>query len=369
MSAAGTSRDGGGSDDSMSEANPLYSHPYYSPVKVLSRGAAGSLQLATDTRKNTYVVIKLLERGPGVTKNLERELLAHRRCHAHPNIVQLKEVFLTTHYLAIVMEYMKGSNMPTYLAKHAPLPEPVARWFFQQLVLVFDFYHRLGLKNREVRLHNLMLASDSPRSALKISDFEYSKTEQVNSDPKSALGTLAYTAPEALMHNFFDGSCSDVWCCGVMLYIMVTGKFPFGDPEAANGKHGVQNMIAKIMKVNYEPPEGLSPELEALLRSVLVADPAKRPSVAQLLQNPWVAVGLPPGMLQCNEKVLRMHPPASMQSEEDMQRIAREARVPVMTGQGEDIDGMADDVMDQDEMEDLLDDLELEAGNGRNGQY
>jgi hypothetical protein len=46
---------------------------------VLSRGAAGSLQLATDTRKNTYVVIKLLERGPGVTKNLERELLAHRR--------------------------------------------------------------------------------------------------------------------------------------------------------------------------------------------------------------------------------------------------------------------------------------------------
>lgn len=50
-----------------------------------------------------------------------------RRCHAHPNIVQLKEVFLTTHYLAIVMEYMKGSNMPTYLAKHAPLPEPVAR--------------------------------------------------------------------------------------------------------------------------------------------------------------------------------------------------------------------------------------------------
>jgi len=55
--------------------------------------------------------------------------------------------------------------------------------------------------------------------------------------------------------------------------------------------------------VNYEPPQGLSPELEGLLCSVLVADPEKRPSVAQLLQHPWVAVGLPPGMLQCNEKV------------------------------------------------------------------
>ena len=158
-----------------------------------------------------------------------------------------------------------------------------------------------------------------------------SHARQVNSDPKSALGTLAYTAPEALMNNFFDGSCSDVWCCGVMLYIMVTGalppagpvhvkvpktslaassrnparyvtlmctvctargggafaggschpsqrwcsselankqgpgnvraehlgnallllagKFPFGDPDAADGKHGVQTMIAAIMKV------------------------------------------------------------------------------------------------------------------------
>ena len=44
---------------------------------------------------------------------------------------------------------------------------------------MFDFYHRLGVKNREVRLHNLMLASDGARPVLKISDFEYSKTEQV----------------------------------------------------------------------------------------------------------------------------------------------------------------------------------------------
>lgn len=77
MAAMMSGRDGGGSDE---ESNPLYGHPHYAPVKCLSRGAAGSLQLATDRRTNTYVIIKLLERGPGVTKNMERELLAHRRC-------------------------------------------------------------------------------------------------------------------------------------------------------------------------------------------------------------------------------------------------------------------------------------------------
>lgn len=86
------------------------------------------------------------------------------------------------------------------------------------------------------------------------------------------------------------------------------GKFPFGDPDAANGKHGVQNMIAKIMKVNFDEPEGLSPDLEALLRSVLVSDPAARPSIQQLLAHPWVSVGLPPGMLQCNDKVRSLPP-------------------------------------------------------------
>ena len=49
------------------------------------------------------------------------------RCHNHPNIVALKEVFLTKAHLAVVMEYVKGSNMPTFLAKHAPLPEDDAR--------------------------------------------------------------------------------------------------------------------------------------------------------------------------------------------------------------------------------------------------
>jgi serine/threonine protein kinase len=49
---------------------------------------------------------------------------------------------------------------------------------------------------------------------------------QVNSDPKSALGTLAYTAPEALKHNYFEGAAADVWTCGVMLYTMLTGTCP-----------------------------------------------------------------------------------------------------------------------------------------------
>ena len=52
---------------------------------------------------------------------------ARCRCHLHPNIVALKEVFLTKAHLAVVMEFVKGANMPTFLVQHAPLPENDAR--------------------------------------------------------------------------------------------------------------------------------------------------------------------------------------------------------------------------------------------------
>ncbi len=56
-------------------------------VKTLSKAAAGSLVLANDLRHGGRAVIKLLDRGPGVTKNLEREILTHRRCNAWPSLV------------------------------------------------------------------------------------------------------------------------------------------------------------------------------------------------------------------------------------------------------------------------------------------
>ena len=65
---------------------------------------------------------------------------------------------------------------------------------------------------------------------------------------------------------------------------MCAGTFPFGDPDEANGKNGVQTMIARIMKVDITPlPDALSAELKDLLKCILVADPSKRPSIQQVM--------------------------------------------------------------------------------------
>ena len=100
------------------------------------------------------VAIKFLERGAGVNKSVLREILNHRLCVVHPNIVQFREIFLTPVHLAIVMEYAAGGDMFEYVIRHKMpqhgqgLAEDSARAFFQQLIIALDFCHELGIANR-----------------------------------------------------------------------------------------------------------------------------------------------------------------------------------------------------------------------------
>ena len=92
--------------------------------------------------------------GYAVNKSVLREILNHRLCVVHPNIVQFREIFLTPVHLAIVMEYAAGGDMFEYVIRHKMpqhgqgLAEDSARAFFQQLIIALDFCHELGIANR-----------------------------------------------------------------------------------------------------------------------------------------------------------------------------------------------------------------------------
>lgn len=118
--------------------------------------------IATNNFAAVQVAIKFLERGSGVNKSVLREILNHRLCVVHPNIVQFKEVFLTPNHLAIVMEFAAGGDMFEYVIRNKAqvhgqgLKEADARGFFQQLMVALEFCHELGIANR-CRNHQLAI--------------------------------------------------------------------------------------------------------------------------------------------------------------------------------------------------------------------
>ncbi|GJW91446.1 serine/threonine-protein kinase SRK2E [Tanacetum coccineum] len=96
----------------------------------------------------------------------------------------------------------------------------------------------------------------------------------MHSQPKSTVGTPAYIAPEVLLRQEYDGKIADVWSCGVTLYVMLFGGYPFEDP---NEPKDFRKTIHRILHVQYAIPENIqiSPECSHLISRIFVGDPAQ----------------------------------------------------------------------------------------------
>ncbi|PHU00011.1 Serine/threonine-protein kinase SAPK2 [Capsicum chinense] len=254
----------------------------YEILKDIGSGNFGVAKLVKDKLTNELYAVKYIERGKKVCfasslsliqfivfplgvryplqrskidEHVQREIMNHRSLR-HPNIIKFKEVFLTPTHLAIVMEYAAGGELFERIRNAGRFSEDEARFFFQQLISGVSYCHSMQICHRDLKLENTLLdGSSTPR--LKICDFGYSKAIILNSSsvlhsqPKSTVGTPAYIAPEVLSRKEYDGKLADVWSCGVTLYVMLVGAYPFEDPE---DPRNFRKTLTKILTVQYSIP-------------------------------------------------------------------------------------------------------------------
>lgn len=281
---------------------------------------------------------------------VEREILNHRTL-CHPHIISFKEVFLTKEYLCIVMEYAAGGDMHQYIARQRCLSEDFGRWFFQQLVIAIDYCHKRGVVNRDIKLENILL--DHGHQLLKICDFGFSKGGK-DSLPKTCVGTPSYLAPEVLKNPLvkrrYDGKKVDIWTCGVCLFVMLYGYYPFDDPYDTS-QDKTKRMLARIAGGKVDIPThqvrqlhgGLSEKVPVsedcreLLMKILQPEPQKRMEMDDIMQHAWFLKGLPEGTLDYNLSVEKIdealiEKTKGLQNVDEIKSIISEAkRAPVAT--------------------------------------
>ena len=296
-------------------------------IKILNTGTFCFVKLAVDLTNGTQCAVKFLDRGETVGKYVEREIMNHRKL-VHPHIIRFKEVLLTDKHVCIVMEYAAGGDLFDFVLRRGGLNEHEARWFFQQLIIAIDFVHKKGVVNRDIKLENTLLDS-SPKPLIKLCDFGYSKDERYQSAPGSRVGTPAYLAPEVIMTTkgqTYNGKSADIWSCGVVLFVMLTGSYPFERSEDKKDPQRLQRMIKRILAVDYKIPSNISvsDELRDLLTKILNPDPVERIQIAEILEHPWFCTNLPNGVKEMNATM--MVPVSGYQSEEEIKRIIEEGQ-------------------------------------------
>lgn len=305
----------------------------YEPLKELGAGNFGVARLVRDKKTRELLAVKYIERGRKIDENVMREIVNHS-CLRHPNIVQFKEVLLTPTHLAIVMEYAAGGELFDRICTAGRFSEDEARYFFQQLISGVSYCHIMEICHRDLKLENTLL-DGSPVPKLKICDFGYSKSGLLHSQPKSTVGTPAYIAPEVLSRKEYNGKIADVWSCGVTLYVMLVGAYPFEDPDDPKN---FRKTIGRIMNVQYSIPDYIrvSPACRHLLSRIFVANPYKRITIPEIKQHPWFLKNLPKELVEGERTRYRqMNHGKPIQSVEEIMKIIEEARKVVVGAQSD----------------------------------
>ncbi|CAA0832357.1 CBL-interacting serine/threonine-protein kinase 10 [Striga hermonthica] len=259
----------------------------YELGRLLGQGTFGKVYYARSVQTGQSVAIKVIDKDKitrvGIINQIKREISIMRLVR-HPNIVYLHEVMATKTKIYFVMEYAKGGELFDKLSR-GKLKEDVARKYFRQLINAVDFCHSRGVYHRDLKPENLLLDENEN---LKVSDFGLSalaESRRADGLLHTTCGTPAYVAPEVLDRKGYNGTMSDVWSCGVILFVMLAGYLPFHDTN-------LMELYRKIGKGEVKFPRWFSPEARRLISRILDPNPNTRITIARIRTSTWFRRGL-----------------------------------------------------------------------------
>ncbi|CAD5163841.1 unnamed protein product [Musa acuminata subsp. malaccensis] len=254
----------------------------YELGRTLGEGNFGKVKHARHLETGETFAVKILDRkrilSLKVDDQIKREI-ATLKLLKHPNVVRLHEVSASKTKIYMVLEFVNGGELFDKILK-GKLSEEEGRRLFQQLIDAVSYCHDKGVYHRDLKPENVLVDA---KGDIKISDFGLSALPQhLGNDGllHTTCGSPNYIAPEVLSNRGYDGSRSDIWSCGVILYVILTGFLPFDDRNLAV-------LYQKISKGETEIPKWLSPGAQNILKRILDPNPIMRINMAGIKADDW----------------------------------------------------------------------------------
>ena len=259
----------------------------YKKAKVLGQGSFGIVYLVKHKQLNTYFAMKIIKK---LNRKENEEMLMNEinilRKIDHPNIVKINDFYTTCSEYIIVTEYCSEGELFYEIKNCAPFNEALAGWYMKQILSAVSYCHKLKIIHRDLKPENILISKKTKNgfNIIKIIDFGTAIFFNKNNDDKSLTGSIYYISPEVLSKKRNYTEKCDVWSCGIIMYILLTGQPPFnGDSD--------EQIMRKILDGKYDmekyPWPIISPQAKDLIKKLLEFDNDKRLSAEEALKHPW----------------------------------------------------------------------------------
>ena len=268
----------------QSKANPSLD---YKKLNFLGEGSFAAVYRVQNRITDSIRAMKIINKSSTCSEADDKEIFNEiniLRTLDHPNILKIFEFYSNKESYSIVTELCSGGELFNEIVDKGPFGETYSAYVMFQILSAINYCHNMKIIHRDLKPENILIVdrdkNNFPR--IKICDFGTSKMFEKGAVQRKLVGSSYYIAPEVLKKRY-DEKC-DIWSCGVILYILLSGRPPFG---GENDKEIMENVALGKYDLQGSPFNKISKSCKDLIQKLLIMDPKKRISAQDALTHAW----------------------------------------------------------------------------------
>ena len=258
----------------------------YHKIKLLGQGSFGTVYLVKNKKLNNNFAMKIIEKSSNDEEKedeIKNEINILRKLD-HPNILKINDFFSTKNEYFLITEFCPEGELFYEIKNFAPFDEALAGWYMKQILSAVHYCHKSKIIHRDLKPENILIYQRNKKGFNSIKIIDFGTAILFNKKDKNLAGSIYYLAPEIISKNRKYTEKCDIWSCGIIMYILLTGKPPFnGDSDEEILKKILQNHL----DLEKYPWSVISLKAKDLIKKLLETDTKKRITAEEALNHEW----------------------------------------------------------------------------------